>query len=448
MRNASGLAFGITVMGNQPRPEIGQRRPAARLATAPRNHHRLLEHAVHLINQQPCAPIGHAMLASGGGDRAGSGQGFEQGNLARPEPLSVGEIKPYGHARCGHNLSCDPDTAPNMRHLCAVFKGFLNAEALSRQKAMAQHEKRVTQLAKDDGVMTLEQLRIFVAVAERLHVTQAAEAMHMSQSAASTALAALEARHNVRLFDRIGRHLELTTAGAEFLVDAREVLAKVAQAEALLDDLAGLRRGRLTIYASQTIASYWLPRHLVRYYARAPKIDLDLRVANTAEVAAAVQSGVAELGFIEGRINAPDLISRNVARDQLMLVVAPGHALAQKPPEGLQDLKGIAFVMREAGSGTRSGFIEALQACGMKLADIIIALELPNNEAVRAAAEAGAGAAVLSASVVASSLEAGLLISVPLALPVRDYAVLQHNQRRPSAAARALLALLPEQAAD
>ena len=290
--------------------------------------------------------------------------------------------------------------------------------------------------------MTLEQLRIFVAVAERLHVTQAAEALNMSQSAASTALAALEARHHVRLFDRIGRHLELTTAGAEFLVDAREVLAKVTQAEALLADLAGLRRGRLTIFASQTIASYWLPRHLVRFYAQAPKIDLDLRIGNTAEVAAAVQSGAAELGLIEGRISAPDLTSSHVARDQLMLVVAPGHALALHPPHGLQDLKGVAFVMREAGSGTRSGFIEALQASGMNLSDIVIALELPNNEAVRAATEAGAGAAVLSASVVASSLEAGLLISVPLALPVRNYTVLQHYQRRPSAAAQAMLALL------
>ena len=88
--------------------------------------------------------------------------------------------------------------------------------------------------------MTLEQLRIFVAVAERQHMTRAAQALNITQSAASAAIAALEARHDARLFDRVGRGLTLSEAGRAFLPEARAVLARAADAERLLDDLAGL----------------------------------------------------------------------------------------------------------------------------------------------------------------------------------------------------------------
>ena len=74
--------------------------------------------------------------------------------------------------------------------------------------------------------MTLEQLRIFVAVAERLHMTRAAEALNLTQSAVSAAVAALEARHGTQLFDRVGRGLALNAAGAAFLPEARAVLAQ------------------------------------------------------------------------------------------------------------------------------------------------------------------------------------------------------------------------------
>jgi DNA-binding transcriptional LysR family regulator len=82
--------------------------------------------------------------------------------------------------------------------------------------------------------MTLEQLRIFVAVAERQHVTQAARALNLAQSAASHAIAALEARHEAKLFRRTGRRIELTEAGQVFLEEARAVLARAGAAELVL----------------------------------------------------------------------------------------------------------------------------------------------------------------------------------------------------------------------
>src|SRR3984957_15980363 len=129
--------------------------------------------------------------------------------------------------------------------------------------------------------MTLEQLRVFVAVAERQHVTRAAEALNLAQSAASAAIAALEGRHGARLFNRVGRGIELTEAGTLFLVEARAVLARAEAAEAILSELGGLKRGTLIVQASQTIASFWLPRHLVAFRSAYPRIDIRLSVGNT-----------------------------------------------------------------------------------------------------------------------------------------------------------------------
>ena len=148
--------------------------------------------------------------------------------------------------------------------------------------------------------MTLEQLRIFVAVAERQHITRAAESLNLTQSAVSSAVTTLEGRHGIALFDRVGRGIVLNQAGEAFLGEARAVLARVAAAEAALSDLSGLERGRLSIHASQTIASYWLPPRLAAFHSRYPGIVLDVAMGNTAQVARAVAEGAAELGLVEG----------------------------------------------------------------------------------------------------------------------------------------------------
>src|SRR3982074_2225518 len=173
--------------------------------------------------------------------------------------------------------------------------------------------------------MTLEQLRVFVAVAERQHVTRAAAVLNLAQSAVSAAIAALEARHGAKLFDRVGRGVELTDAGALFLVEARAILARVEAAGLVLSELGNLKRGTLSVQASQTIASYWLPRHLVAFRLAYPQIRIRLAIGTTAQVAAAVESGAAELGFVEGAVDNEHFANTPVARDQLVVVVGPEH---------------------------------------------------------------------------------------------------------------------------
>ena len=287
--------------------------------------------------------------------------------------------------------------------------------------------------------MTLDQLRIFVAVAERQHVTRAAEALNIVQSAVSAAVSGLEGRHAVKLFHRVGRGIELTDSGRIFLGEARAVLARAEAAELVLADLSGLRRGVLRVHASQTIASHWLPRHLVAFRATYPEITVRLAVGNTADVAQAVNEGASELGFVEGEIDDPALASTAVAEDRLVLVVPPSHPFAATDALKAADLAALPWVLREEGSGTRSVFEAALAAQGILPRDLTVALELPSNEAVLAAVEAGAGASVLSEVVVAGKLANGALDAVPFPLPTRTFRMLRHKERYRSRAADALL---------
>ena len=287
--------------------------------------------------------------------------------------------------------------------------------------------------------MTLEQLRVFVAVAERQHVTRAAEALNLAQSAVSAAIGALEGRHGAKLFSRVGRGIELTEAGRLFLGEAKAVLARAESAELVLAEIAGLKRGTLSLQASHTIASYWLPRRLVDYRRAHPLIDVRLAIGNTTQVAAAVRDGLAELGFVEGEIDEPALTKIEVASDQLVVVVGPDHPWAARPSVTPDDILETDWVLREPGSGTRSEFENALRSLGIAVKDLRIALELPSNEAVRAAVEAGMGATAISASAAVGSLEAELLHGVAFDLPTRGFSAIFHKERYRSAAATALL---------
>lgn len=176
--------------------------------------------------------------------------------------------------------------------------------------------------------MTLEQLRIFATVAEMLHFTRAAEVLHLSQPAVSAAIAALEAEHGLRLFDRIGRRVELTAAGQLLHGQARAILAKVEEAGTMLAELSGLSRGALRLAASQTVGNHWLAPRLLRFAEAYPGIRVDLSIGNTEQVAEAVRDGRAELGIAEGAVADSALVSEPIEGDRLRLVVGASHPWA------------------------------------------------------------------------------------------------------------------------
>ena len=290
--------------------------------------------------------------------------------------------------------------------------------------------------------MTLEQLRIFVAVAEREHVTQASRDLNLTQSATSAAVAALEARYATKLFDRIGRRIALTDAGRLFLGEARAVLARAAAAEKALADLAGLARGSLAIAASQTAANYWLPPRIQRFHALHPGISVTLAIDNTEGVARRIREGEAELGLIEGDVDDPALFARPIAEDELALIAPPSHPWAAEPLRAPKNLAAGPWVLRERGSGTRAMFEAALARFHLAPGDLVVALELPSNEAVRTAVEAGAGVGALSRLVVDGAVRSGALVRVSLDLPKRSFYALRHRELAPSRAQQAFLDLI------
>lgn len=288
--------------------------------------------------------------------------------------------------------------------------------------------------------MTLEQLRIFVEVAERRHMTRAAEALGLTQSAVSAAIAAIEGRYGTKLFDRVGRGIELSAAGLTFLPEAKAVLNQAQSAVSALEDLTALRRGRLTLAASQTVASYWLPERMARFAKAHPGIGLRMITANTAQTAEAVRIGAADLGFVEGEVESEALRSTPVARDRVSLYAAPDHPLSRggravRP----DDLRAAVWALREPGSGTRAQFERAMANVGVNVEELAIRLELPSNEAVLAAAAAGGLATAVSDLAAAPLVAAGRVTRLAFDAPEREFALLVHRQRNISRAAQAFI---------
>ena len=286
--------------------------------------------------------------------------------------------------------------------------------------------------------MTLEQLRIFVAVADKQHVTRAARELNLTQSATSAAIAALEERYGIKLFDRVGRGIVLTHTGRTFLGEARAVLARARGAEQVLRDIAGLAVGKLVVAASQTVANYWLPPRLQAFQAAHSGIDVSVNIANTERVAADVREGTADIGFIEGDIDDSALSARRIDGDSLVVVVGPRHPYARKKPPS-DWLTQTPWILREPGSGTRAMFEQALRKRGLRLSELTVQLELASNEAIRTAIESGTCATAISNLVVEKSIAAKTLFRVEVELARRSFYVLRHKERHVSKAEAALL---------
>lgn len=293
--------------------------------------------------------------------------------------------------------------------------------------------------------MTFDQLKTFIAVAEREHVTRAAQALNLTQSAVSATVAALERELGAKLFSRIGRGIALTEAGLLLLGEARAILGRVQSATLAVRELSDLKRGRITLKASQTIANHFLPSRLVRFHEAYPGITLAVLIGNSAEVARAVANGEVELGLIEDelpRAEASSLIAERIAQDRLAIIVSKSHSWIGKQIPSRHELAAAAWIIREEGSGTRAILNRYLEAHGVAFNSINIALELPSNEAVLSAVSAGHGVTILSESVCTDCVEAGRVVQIAADLGVRSFYAVQHADRYRSKAVIALLAAL------
>jgi DNA-binding transcriptional LysR family regulator len=293
--------------------------------------------------------------------------------------------------------------------------------------------------------MTLDQLQIFIAVAEREHVTRAAGALGLAPPSVSAAVASLEREFGTKLFHRVGRGIVVTEGGKLLLDEARSLVNRAEAVKLAMREFTGLARGRLAIKASQTIASYFLPPRLVEFHQAYPGVSLTVSVGNSTEVVEAIVRGDIELGFVEGpeeEFGDPRLAVEMIARDDLAMVAGANHPWATRKRLTVDDLTAGRWVLREDGSGTRAAFVKALDTLGVPYRNLNIVIELPSNEAVLAAVLAGAGATILSQRVCTDAIRAETLKQLPVALAPRAFYGAQHADRYRSRAVSALLEIL------
>ncbi|QSJ18800.1 LysR family transcriptional regulator [Nostoc sp. UHCC 0702] len=290
--------------------------------------------------------------------------------------------------------------------------------------------------------MTLEQLKIFIAVAEHLHFTRAAEELYITQPAVSAAIHNLEQEYGVKLFHRIGRHIEIAEAGKLLQVEARKILDQVALTERGLRELNNLQRGELKLGSSLTIGNYWLPSKISQFKSKYPGIQINCTLANAETICVGTAMGQFDLGLVEGDVK-PALQStleyEIVGSDRLQIVVGKSHPWFERKEIELTELTKTPWVMRVPESGTQQRFEEALQNWGINLSELNVILVFNSGEMAKAAIENGEGATGISELMVKKEIQLGTLRTIKvidnrngssaIAEIVRPFFKLKHRQR-------------------
>lgn len=285
---------------------------------------------------------------------------------------------------------------------------------------------------------TLRQLEVFVAVARTGSVTHAGDELAMSQSAVSGALADLEQQFDVLLFDRIGKRLRLSDLGQVLRPRAEAVLDAAGELESALARQEG--GARVSVGATLTIGNYVAVPLMARFLRDDPRARIALDIANTEEIVRRVVNFEIDVGLIEGELAHPELTVTPFQDDELVVFSSPEHPLARKRTLSDADLLGVAWIVREHGSGTRQSFDRAMAGL---LPELRIALELRHIAVIKRAVEAGLGVGCVSRIALAEELARGTLKAYRV--PQRDFRrkfyFALHRQKHRSAALERWLAL-------
>jgi DNA-binding transcriptional LysR family regulator len=271
--------------------------------------------------------------------------------------------------------------------------------------------------------------------------TEAAHRLGISQPAVTQQIRRLEQSLGLALFDRVGRRIAVTDAGATLDAFAQRIFHLLDAAREALENLTGLNTGHLEIGASRTAGAYYVARLLDGFKRRYPGVRVSLSVSNSETILARVLDFGLHAGLIAGPSENPHLVSLPVIRDRLLAILPPGHRLARQSVVDLDDLGGCPLILREPGSATRRLIEQAFHARGLAP---VPSMELESNEAIKSAVADGIGVGILARAAVAEELAAKRVIGRPLRKPLHlDFSVVYHRDRTLSPVVAAFLALLP-----
>jgi DNA-binding transcriptional LysR family regulator len=288
--------------------------------------------------------------------------------------------------------------------------------------------------------LSTRDLRAFLALAEQRSFTRAASQCHLSQSAFSTLIRAIEETLGYRLFDRDTRNVELTPQGQLLEGSVRRMLGDF---DAMIDDFRGhatLAKGRVSVAALPSIASGWLPGIFAEFRQRHPAIEIELADVLSAPCLERVRTGKADFALASSSIDASDLDVRLLCNDRFHLVCRADHVLTRQREVGLRDLSAAPFIHLARSHSVRLQLERAFHPYPMRTV-----MEVEQLATVTGMIAAGIGITVVPALTL-YEFDRPDLVSRPLRIPglVRQIYLVKRKGMSLPAAAEQMYALMLE----
>jgi DNA-binding transcriptional LysR family regulator len=285
--------------------------------------------------------------------------------------------------------------------------------------------------------VTIRQLRAFVAVAQEGSITRAAQRLHLTPSALSMLISALEGELAVRLFDRTTRKIALSEAGADLLPSIKHVFDSLDLAFDGLRAFVDRRSHRFSIATSPLLAATLISKLLAGFKERFPAIKVDLLDLQVDDIADAVRAGHADFGICTADLHAKDLLSTVLYQDRLLLACPTGHALAAYREVRWANLCNEALVLLRPSGGLRALVEQGFGSIGETVQP---AYEVAHVTTAIGLVQSGLGISILPSFALSSSLPVNV-VAIPLVEPVmtRDIVALTVPKKSLSASSEAFL---------
>jgi len=265
--------------------------------------------------------------------------------------------------------------------------------------------------------VTLKQLQIFSTVAEQQSYTMAAKELYLTQPAVSMQIKQLEEEVGVPLFDKLGKSIALTQAGEELLHYASNIRLQLNEAEEVLEEIKGLKRGKLHLSMAST-ANYFAPQLLAAFHHQYPDAKVILDVTNRSGLIDAVQNNRTDMAIMGRPPKGHDLVGIPFMENPLVIIAPPSHPLAERKLIKLQELAQEPFIVREGDSGTRIAAERFFAEHGIQL---ITGMEMNRSEAIKQAVMAELGIGIVSLH----TIEMELALKRLVVLKVEDFPIMR-----------------------
>lgn len=239
--------------------------------------------------------------------------------------------------------------------------------------------------------MDINQLEVLVTVARERSFSRAAEVLNRTQPAISQAIRRLEIEIGEKLFDRSSKDGTLTFAGEVLLDHARQMLNLRQNAHIAIAEMRDLRHGKVTISANEHTVFYLLPV-ITEFRRQHPLIKIEVHRGVASRIPKQITAREVELGIISFTPDDDSIRAIPMMNDELVLVVSPGHELADGSSVSIKELGDQTFIAHNAPSPYRQRVIEAFEKHKTRLN---IAVELPSLEAIKRLVESGTGVALV-----------------------------------------------------